>query len=366
MFNGLLSKNYKRSTKGESLSKRLWYILLVMLFVIILCFTVALVYLTSRSRSNFEKSQSETRITAVKTGILSEIQNYNSISRLVMIDDTVLKLLRSKSVDVGLKNDARHSVMKILNVCDNVDSVFVLRNDGDFMSTGRGEYFVDLEKMKNEQWKEPIYEMRGKVMFSINGNGALVKNGLSFLTMSRAIYDINSQDLKGILLMNISTEVLAKIVKEQGTQYICITDLDGNYLVGNAELAEYYSADLPKDVITHRMVRHGVTHEMVSTSFIDDLPLVVICSSSVEYESFGTRCNLLAYQRFGTMLSRNLKRGSANIIDMLELESRDCIAERRENVRRKGEETGTKLLLPMFGMLILVIAIVVVPAFSSF
>ncbi|MBP9997439.1 MAG: sensor histidine kinase [Lachnospiraceae bacterium] len=282
MFNGLLSKNYKRSTKGESLSKRLWYILLVMLFVIILCFTVALVYLTSRSRSNFEKSQSETRITAVKTGILSEIQNYNSISRLVMIDDTVLKLLRSKSVDVGLKNDARHSVMKILNVCDNVDSVFVLRNDGDFMSTGRGEYFVDLEKMKNEQWKEPIYEMRGKVMFSINGNGALVKNGLSFLTMSRAIYDINSQDLKGILLMNISTEVLAKIVKEQGTQYICITDLDGNYLVGNAELAEYYSADLPKDVITHRMVRHGVTHEMVSTSFIDDLPLVVICSSSVE------------------------------------------------------------------------------------
>ena len=84
------------------------------------------------------------------------------------------------------------------------------------------------------------------------------------------------------------------------------------------------------------------------------------------YESFGTRCNLLAYQRFGTMLSRNLKRGSANIIDMLELESRDCIAERRENVRRKGEETGTKLLLPMFGMLILVIAIVVVPAFSSF
>lgn len=84
------------------------------------------------------------------------------------------------------------------------------------------------------------------------------------------------------------------------------------------------------------------------------------------YEDFGTRCNLLAYQRFGTMLSRNLKRGSANIIDMLMLEARDCFAERRENVRRRGEETGTKLLIPMFGMLILVIAIVVVPAFSAF
>lgn len=282
MFNGLFSKNYKRSTRGESLSKRLWYILLVMLFVIILCFAVALVYLTSRSRSNFEKSQSETRITAVKTGIQSEIQNYNSISRLIMIDDTVLKLLRSQSVDVGLKNDARHSALKILNVCESVDSVFVLRNDGDFMSTGRGEYFVDLKKMEDEQWRAPIYEMRGRVVFSINANGALSKSGSSFLTMSRAIYDINSQDLKGILLVNISTDVLAKIVKEQGAEYICITDLDGNYLVGNAELAKYYSGNLPKDGIMHRMVHDGVTHEMVSTSLINDLPLIVICSSSVE------------------------------------------------------------------------------------
>lgn len=282
MFNGLFSKNYKRSTRGESLSKRLWYILLVMLFVIILCFAVALVYLTSRSRSNFEKSQSETRITAVKTGIQSEIQNYNSISRLIMIDDTVLKLLRSQSVDVGLKNDARYSALKVLNVCESVDSVFVLRNDGDFMSTGRGEYFVDLKKMEDEQWRAPIYEMRGRVVFSINANGALSKSGSSFLTMSRAIYDINSQDLKGILLVNISTDVLAKIVKEQGAEYICITDLDGNYLVGNAELAKYYSGNLPKDGIMHRMVHDGMTHEMVSTSLINDLPLIVICSSSVE------------------------------------------------------------------------------------
>lgn len=84
------------------------------------------------------------------------------------------------------------------------------------------------------------------------------------------------------------------------------------------------------------------------------------------YERFGTRCSVPAYNRFGTLLARNIKRGSAGIIEMLESESKESFAERRENVRKKGEETGTKLLLPMFGMLILVIAIVVVPAFSSF
>ena len=84
------------------------------------------------------------------------------------------------------------------------------------------------------------------------------------------------------------------------------------------------------------------------------------------YERFGTRCSVAAYNRFGNMLARNIKRGSASIIEMLESEAKESFAERRENVRKKGEETGTKLLIPMFGMLILVIAIVVVPAFTSF
>ena len=84
------------------------------------------------------------------------------------------------------------------------------------------------------------------------------------------------------------------------------------------------------------------------------------------YERFGNRCQVPVYNRFGTLLARNIKRGSAQIIEILESESKESIAERRENVRKKGEETGTKLLLQMFGMLILVIAIVVVPAFSSF
>ena len=84
------------------------------------------------------------------------------------------------------------------------------------------------------------------------------------------------------------------------------------------------------------------------------------------YERFGARCNIPAYNRFGNLLARNIRRGSAGIIEILESESKESFAERRENVRKKGEEAGTKLLLPMFGMLILVIAIVVVPAFSSF
>lgn len=83
------------------------------------------------------------------------------------------------------------------------------------------------------------------------------------------------------------------------------------------------------------------------------------------YERFGNRAGLVCYSRLATMLARNLKRGSRDILSQLELEAKDAFAERFDEVRKKGEEASTKLLLPMMGMLMIVVAIIVVPAFSG-
>lgn len=84
------------------------------------------------------------------------------------------------------------------------------------------------------------------------------------------------------------------------------------------------------------------------------------------YEEFGRRTGVTAYRRFGTLLASNLRRGSSDIVNMLERESQEAFAERKNDVRMRAEEAGTKLLFPMLGMLCIVIAIVVVPAFTSF
>ena len=50
---------------------------------------------------------------------------------------------------------------------------------------------------------------------------------------------------------------------------------------------------------------------------------------------------------------------------MLKLEAIQAFEERKAKARRLGEEAGTKLLLPMFLMLAIVLVIVIVPAFLS-
>lgn len=83
------------------------------------------------------------------------------------------------------------------------------------------------------------------------------------------------------------------------------------------------------------------------------------------YENFGRRCDVQVYVRFGALLSQNLRKGTKGLTQMLKLEAIQAFEERKARARRLGEEAGTKLLLPMFLMLAIVLVIVIVPAFLS-
>lgn len=83
------------------------------------------------------------------------------------------------------------------------------------------------------------------------------------------------------------------------------------------------------------------------------------------YERFAKRCELLPYMKMGVLLAQNLRKGSKGLSEMLSLEAVQAMEERKARARKLGEEAGTKLLIPMVIMLIVVFAIVIVPAFWS-
>ena len=83
------------------------------------------------------------------------------------------------------------------------------------------------------------------------------------------------------------------------------------------------------------------------------------------YENFGSRCGLQPYMKLGALLSQNLRKGTKGLADALRLEGLHAFEERKALARRRGEEAGTKLLLPMFLMLAVVLVTVIVPAFLS-
>lgn len=81
------------------------------------------------------------------------------------------------------------------------------------------------------------------------------------------------------------------------------------------------------------------------------------------YETFGKRLALRPYLRCTALLIGQLEKGAGGLREKLDLEVRTAWDNHRLQAEARGEEAQTKLLFPMMGMLFLVFAIVMIPAF---
>ena len=84
------------------------------------------------------------------------------------------------------------------------------------------------------------------------------------------------------------------------------------------------------------------------------------------YSEFGNRCRVLPYRKLAGILEQNVKNGSKSLTPVLEAEMEAAFEQRKNLSRRLGEEASTKLLLPLFMMLLIVMVMITVPAFLAF
>lgn len=80
------------------------------------------------------------------------------------------------------------------------------------------------------------------------------------------------------------------------------------------------------------------------------------------YQKFADEINVRCYYRLIRSLSSNLEKGTAGLCVQLEEECRQAYEQRILIAKRMGEEASTKMLIPLMCMMVLVMAIVLLPA----
>ena len=88
-------------------------------------------------------------------------------------------------------------------------------------------------------------------------------------------------------------------------------------------------------------------------------------SEADEYKLFGKRCKAACFIRFGNLLYRNLLKGSADLEIILRDEVSKAYEAQKQLVLKKSGEAGTKLLLPMMMIFIVILILVMIPALNS-
>ncbi len=84
------------------------------------------------------------------------------------------------------------------------------------------------------------------------------------------------------------------------------------------------------------------------------------------YYQLGRRLGIPCYIKIMTLLQQNVKRGGKGMIAFFEQEELQAFEERKNLAKRYGEEAGTKLLGPMALLLIIVMFMIIIPAFLGF
>lgn len=277
---GRLNKLFS-TIRQNSLTTEMWFVLFASLLIFAVVFVFSFLAIIRETRNNNQIRESETVINSVAGNIQADIDNYKELSRLIMLNKEVMNFLRISQVDSGIINDTKYGVMDVLNVSVNLDSVFIIRNDGKYASTGRGEYDIDFDMMSSQEWLTPILEKRGGAIILMNAGGAIHrKKDIQLITIARAIYDIYTQKQTGILLMNISTRMLERVELASGNSTVLVVGDDGEYLAGNLNLMSYFTKNNKRGTIIFGQPDDQKHMELISEYSFDTYPLNIICSNT--------------------------------------------------------------------------------------
>lgn len=263
-------RNVKMSLQRKTL---LMFTILLLFFCIV--FMIATSIIIKRTEEDFMIRTSEMAVNNVASTIRERLVNYNYVSRMIMTNGEVVDYLNACKVNKEMEYDARSSITNVLTLYSNIDSVLLFRNNGKCISTKPGErdaYVSDIER-------SGILTARGKTVLSIKYYGTNPRyKGSSILTLSRAVYDVNSQKLIGILIMNISNDVFDDVLEIQNTDGMCILSNDGLVLCGDMQTGVLYDKDYNSSKIVYKTI-HIAGERRTLTGMVAIDPIIVMCVS---------------------------------------------------------------------------------------
>lgn len=83
------------------------------------------------------------------------------------------------------------------------------------------------------------------------------------------------------------------------------------------------------------------------------------------YLAFSGRIALRPYNKLISVIEQNRKNGSKHLRMQLQVEMQEAFEMRKATAKRLGEEAGTKLLLPLFMQLLIIMMMILYPAMTS-
>lgn len=213
----------------------------------------------------------------------------------------------------------------------------------------------DKDSIEKEYYKLPEYIDGTRVFYSQQESKSYLLLLILIVAATITVYSAKDNELN-------------KMIKEK------YDEMESDYPKIVNQYALYYCAGMHTKSIWHEIcqnyreeiARGGKKRNVYEEMLTQDNRMSEGVGELKAYNDFSDSIKLQSYRGFISIIEQALIKGKDNVIPILNKEADNAQKERMNRARILGEKAGTKMLIPMFMMLGVVLLIVIIPAFISF
>lgn len=236
---------------------------------------------------NFALDRNFDSMVSIGNNLKSEISTISSMSQLMMANRNITNYLQKTS-----KHDARDiqyamtSIYDISNTFNYVDSVYLYRLDKNYIHITNGITIVKKSIVEDESWLKEIVDSKGGYVLRVNGGGAFYKkSGAPILSFIRVVNNIETQKPLGMLVINLSYDILEDTYKDITSDNKQFLYYDNNLNIINQEMDQELLHDIS---ITHETFQQATigsfgNEKVLSYYHIPNMPFIIAGIEKMSY-----------------------------------------------------------------------------------
>lgn len=219
------------------------------LFVAILCayflmFFLVYQFVLKENTQEYIDNTNMSLLHSMSSNTESVISNINTVSKWIMSNQEVKDYLKSDASKTSpIAYRALDSIYEFIINEKDVASIYLLKNNLDYLDISNGRTIVDAKLLRSPEWQPVLEEKAGFYLVATNGGGAFApREGKPYISFMRVINDNQTQKPIGFLVMNYNAEVLSSTYENISSDNKLFGYFDevGDLLSGDEALEDLY------------------------------------------------------------------------------------------------------------------------------
>lgn len=255
-------------------------------------FFLIYIFFIKREMIKYAMDSNYDKMISVGNSLSGELSTTSKMSTILMGNSNITDYLKFNGpVDLRLHNNALMAMYDISNTFDNISSVYLFKNNGEFMHISKGVTYMYPSVIDDPEWIKEINERAGGYVVRINGNGAFqTRTGENIISLIRIVNDLDTQKPIGLLIINLSTEVLKDAYQDAtGTDGpFCYYDSSGNILLQEAGGDIFSQIEVSDKPFEQRIIGSWNNERILSYYHVPDTPFIVAGIEDMSFTKYAS------------------------------------------------------------------------------